>query len=128
AYAVRALRAPRRLAALLDAQVYRLVHWRRATGELNYRRFFDITDLVGVRVEDPVVFEATHARIFDWLARGWIHGLRIDHVDGLWDPEEYLARLRTRVGPATPILVEKILSPGERLRDTWLVDGTTGYE
>ncbi|HLY36423.1 MAG TPA: malto-oligosyltrehalose synthase, partial [Candidatus Binatia bacterium] len=116
-----------RLAALLDAQAYRLVYWRRAAGEINYRRFFNVSDLVGVRVEDPTVFAATHARIADWLGRGRLAGLRVDHVDGLWDPAGYLERLRGLAG-GVPVWVEKILTGDERLPDDWPVAGTTGYE
>jgi len=116
-----------RLAALLHAQAYRLTHWRAAAGDINYRRFFNVSDLVGIRVEDPDVFAATHALIRDWLARGWLDGLRVDHVDGLWDPRVYLERLRELAG-AAPIWVEKILAADEQLRTEWPVAGTTGYE
>ena len=87
-----------------------------------YRRFFTIDDLAGVRVEDPWVFEATHAKVFELIGDGLVQGLRIDHPDGLADPRGYLERL-----PHVPVWVEKILEPGERLRD-WPVEGTTGYE
>ena len=111
-------------AAVHDRQHYELVHYSRANTELNYRRFFAITTLAGVRVEDPAVFDATHARVRDWVAG--VHGLRIDHPDGLADPAGYLHRLRT-VAPDSWITVEKILEPGERLPD-WPVAGTTGYD
>jgi (1->4)-alpha-D-glucan 1-alpha-D-glucosylmutase len=120
-----------RLKALLDAQVYALAHWRRAAHEINYRRFFDINELVALRTEDPQVFGATHRRVIQWVKDGQVDGLRVDHVDGLLDPEEYLVRLRSvteRVRGGVPIVVEKILSDGERLRESWPVDGTTGYE
>jgi (1->4)-alpha-D-glucan 1-alpha-D-glucosylmutase len=117
---------PTRLRALMDAQAYRLVDWRRAAGETSYRRFFNVSDLVGVRVEDPAVFAGTHARVLRWVGRGWLDGLRIDHVDGLWDPLAYLHRLRDTAG--IPLWVEKILAAGERLRADWPVAGTTGYE
>ena len=124
-----------RLEALLDAQPYRLVHWRRAGDDLNYRRFFEINDLIGVRVEDPLVFAATHARVLGWVADGTISGLRVDHIDGLLDPAAYLDALAAAVAAArptgatgTPILVEKILAAGESLRCDWPVAGTTGYE
>ena len=115
------------LAAILDAQHWRLAWWRTAAHDLNYRRFFNITDLVGVRVEDPEVFEIVHRLPLDLVRRGLVHGLRIDHIDGLVDPAGYCARLRALVGPDVPLVVEKILEPGERLRD-WPIDGTTGYE
>ncbi|MCS0502237.1 malto-oligosyltrehalose synthase [Ancylobacter mangrovi] len=115
------------LAALLETQHWRLAWWRTAADELNYRRFFNITDLVGVRVEDPAVFEATHALILSLVRRGLVQGLRIDHVDGLVDPAGYLERLRAAVGPDVPVFVEKILEPGEVL-PAWPIDGTTGYE
>ncbi len=82
---------------LLEQQVYRLSYWRVASEEINYRRFFDINDLAGLRTEDPRVFEATHARIFRWIAEGGVTGLRIDHPDGLADPAGYLRRLQERL-------------------------------
>lgn len=122
-----------RLRALLDLQSWRLGHWRRAARELNYRRFFDVGELAAVRVEDASVFEVTHGWILDRIADRTIDGVRIDHVDGLRDPDAYLARLRQaidarRPGEALPIFVEKILSPGESLPTRWATDGTTGYE
>jgi (1->4)-alpha-D-glucan 1-alpha-D-glucosylmutase len=94
--------------------------WDEETGW--YRRFFTIDELAGVRVEDPWVFDATHAKVLELIADGLVQGLRIDHPDGLADPRGYLERL-----PPVPIWVEKVLEPGERLRD-WPVEGTTGYE
>jgi (1->4)-alpha-D-glucan 1-alpha-D-glucosylmutase len=124
-----------RLEALLEAQPYRLVHWRRAGHDLNYRRFFEINDLIGIRVEDPAVFTATHARVLDWIADGTIAGLRVDHIDGLLDPGAYLDALAAATAAPSrdaarggPILVEKILGEGEELRWDWPVAGTTGYE
>ena len=124
-----------RLEALLDAQAYRLVHWRRAGHDLNYRRFFEINDLIGVRVEDPAVLAATHERLLGWAADGTIAGLRVDHIDGLLDPAAYLDALAAAVSAArprgsarVPILVEKILGGDEALRCAWPVAGTTGYE
>jgi (1->4)-alpha-D-glucan 1-alpha-D-glucosylmutase len=122
-----------RVDALLALQNWRPVHWRRGPREINYRRFFDIGELAAVRAEDPAVFAVTHQWILDRVADGLVDGLRIDHVDGLRDPEAYLARLRAAVderrpGERLPILVEKILSPGEHLPPTWATDGTTGYE
>jgi len=115
------------LGRLIGEQHYRLVHWRRAATELNYRRFFDVSDLVGLRVEDDAVFELAHALVVDLLGRDGVDGVRIDHVDGLRDPEAYLRRLRARVD-VPRVWVEKILHPGEELPETWPVDGTTGYE
>jgi (1->4)-alpha-D-glucan 1-alpha-D-glucosylmutase len=122
-----------RLRALLDSQVYALVFWRRAAHEINYRRFFDINELVALRMEDPAVFGATHRRIIQWVKDGQLDGLRIDHVDGLRNPRDYLARLSATIqqvlpGAEIPIFVEKILSGRERLRAEWPVAGTTGYE
>jgi (1->4)-alpha-D-glucan 1-alpha-D-glucosylmutase len=124
-----------RLRELLEAQHYRLAFWRRVN-EINYRRFFDINDLVAVRVESENVFDATHRLVLDWVRDGVLDGLRIDHVDGLRDPAAYLTRLRERVetlrhagAPARfPIVVEKILSGDERLPTAWPVEGTTGYD
>jgi (1->4)-alpha-D-glucan 1-alpha-D-glucosylmutase len=110
-----------------DHQHYELVSWRRADRELNYRRFFAVSSLAAVRVEDPTVFEATHAELLRWVAAGEVHGLRIDHPDGLTDPTGYLQRLRERA-PGCWLIVEKILEPGEQLPDVWPVDGTTGYD
>jgi malto-oligosyltrehalose synthase len=112
----------------LDEQAYLLAHWRDANARVDYRRFFDIPDLVGVRVDDPSVFELTHALILDLVRDGCVQGLRIDHVDGLRDPLGYLRRLREAVGPDVPIWVEKILGPDEQLSPAWPVEGTTGYE
>ena len=102
----------------------RFFDWDRETGW--YRRFFDIGELAGVRVEDPEVFDETHAKILDLVHAGLVDGLRIDHPDGLANPREYLDRLRER--GVERIWVEKILEPGERLRADWPVEGTTGYE
>lgn len=122
-----------RLGALLELQRWRLAHWRETKRELHFRRFFDVTELVAVRIEDPAVFDAYHAWTLAQVARGRIDGLRVDHVDGLLDPHAYLAMLRAaldarRPGAHVPILVEKILAHGEALRPEWPVDGTTGYE
>jgi (1->4)-alpha-D-glucan 1-alpha-D-glucosylmutase len=124
---------PLRLRRLLDAQVYRLVYWRRAARELNYRRFFDVNDLIALHMEDPQVFAATHALVLEWKHRGWIDGFRIDHPDGLLDPLEYFQRLASAAFGASerremPIFAEKILSPGEWPRREWPVAGTTGYD
>jgi (1->4)-alpha-D-glucan 1-alpha-D-glucosylmutase len=117
-----------RLRRLLEAQHYRLVHWRRGPAEINYRRFFEVNDLAALRVEDDDVFRETHAFMLGLVHDGVVAGLRVDHIDGLLDPRGYLERLRAAVPAGTPIFVEKILSPGEQLRPEWPVDGTTGYE
>ncbi|QUW94549.1 Maltooligosyl trehalose synthase [Streptomyces sp. V17-9] len=115
------------LPRLLDAQWYRPVWWRLARTELNYRRFFSISELIGVRVEDPEVFEATHATILRLLREGVVDGLRVDHPDGLADPDGYLERLHEASGGRWTV-VEKILADGERLPAAWPVAGTTGYD
>ena len=109
-------------------QHYRLVHWRRGNAELTYRRFFDVSDLAAVRVDDPAVFDATHAEVLRWRAAGELDGLRIDHPDGLTAPGAYLRRLRAAIGDDAWLLVEKILGPDETLPLSWPADGTTGYE
>jgi (1->4)-alpha-D-glucan 1-alpha-D-glucosylmutase len=109
-----------------DRQHYQLIHHSRGNSEINYRRFFAITTLAGVRVEDPGVFSATHALVRDWCAAG-VAGLRIDHPDGLRDPLGYLHRLRSFASEQW-ITVEKILEPSEELPNTWPVAGTTGYD
>ncbi|MDX6481309.1 MAG: (1-_4)-alpha-D-glucan 1-alpha-D-glucosylmutase [Gaiellaceae bacterium] len=102
----------------------RFFDWDPETGW--YRRFFDVGELAGVRVEDPDVFEETHAKVLSLVADGFVDGLRVDHPDGLANPREYLQRLADR--GVRHVWVEKILEPGERLRDDWPVEGTTGYE
>jgi (1->4)-alpha-D-glucan 1-alpha-D-glucosylmutase len=130
-------KAGERVTALVNAQAYRLAFWRRAARLINYRRFFDINELVALRMEDEEVFDAVHAHVLDWVAAGEVNGLRVDHIDGLLDPLGYLQRLRHRANERTgapprddsfPIVVEKILTPGEKLRVEWPVQGTTGYE
>jgi (1->4)-alpha-D-glucan 1-alpha-D-glucosylmutase len=128
------------LHALLESQHYRLTWWRNAAEEINWRRFFEVTDLAAVRVEQDSVFEATHELIFRLYAEGLIDGVRIDHVDGLADPAAYCRKLRERLESLTPqrpafllrtapyIIVEKILASGEQLHTDWSVNGTTGYE
>jgi (1->4)-alpha-D-glucan 1-alpha-D-glucosylmutase len=118
---------PTALDAVVQKQHYRLAGWRRGNAELNYRRFFDVSTLAGIRVEDPRVFGATHALLLRWCARGWIDGFRVDHPDGLHDPTEYFERLRT-AAPRAWIVAEKILQPGETVTQDWPVAGTTGYE
>jgi (1->4)-alpha-D-glucan 1-alpha-D-glucosylmutase len=116
------------LDALLERQNYRLAFWRTAGRELDYRRFFDIHTLAALRMEDDAVFFDTHELVIGWLKAGVIDGLRIDHPDGLRDPEGYLRRLEKEAGPGTFVVVEKILEPGERLPRSWPVAGTTGYD
>jgi (1->4)-alpha-D-glucan 1-alpha-D-glucosylmutase len=116
------------MSRLHDMQSYRLMDWRLAPSGLSYRRFFEITGLVGVRVEDPQVFEAVHRTTFELLEAGLIDGLRIDHVDGLADPGKYLKDLRQRIGPDRYLVIEKILGEGETLPADWPIQGTTGYE
>jgi len=120
-------RDPTKLTALLDRQHYRLVPWREAESRIDYRRFFNIDGLVGVRVEDPAVFDAMHGRTLKLVADGLVQGLRVDHIDGLRQPHSYQRRLR-EAAPDARIVVEKILEAGETLPDAWLIDGTTGYE
>jgi (1->4)-alpha-D-glucan 1-alpha-D-glucosylmutase len=122
-----------RLHRLLERQHYRLAWWRAAADEINWRRFFDIISLAGLRVELPEVFDATHELILKLYAEGTIDGVRVDHVDGLADPRSYCRKLYRRMQTVRPeqaplIWVEKILAPFETLRTDWLVDGTTGYD
>ena len=130
----------KRLHQLLEHQTYRLASWRTAADDINWRRFFDINELGGLRVERAAVFEATHAKLFELIERGLVDGLRIDHIDGLADPRGYCRKLRRRVDRLQaarpieaavehfPIYVEKILGVDEHLHQDWLTDGTTGYE
>ncbi|HTO09590.1 MAG TPA: malto-oligosyltrehalose synthase [Myxococcota bacterium] len=118
---------PELLHSLLERQNYRLAHWRTAARELSYRRFFDVADLVAVRVEDRTVFAETHAALLERVAAGEIAGLRVDHVDGLRDPRGYLEWLAA-AAPEAWRVVEKILAHGETLPDSWPVAGTTGYD
>ncbi|HQR53495.1 MAG TPA: malto-oligosyltrehalose synthase [Burkholderiales bacterium] len=130
------------LHALLEAQAYRLAYWRVASDEINYRRFFDINDLAALRMEDEVVFDATHHLVLDLVAAGQIEGLRIDHPDGLYDPAAYFRHLQDRISlawgvnaaePASRqslplyVVLEKITAGYERLPEAWRVHGTTGY-
>ncbi|GAB3700689.1 malto-oligosyltrehalose synthase [Mariniluteicoccus flavus] len=115
------------VADVLARQHYRLAPWRSGADELNYRRFFAVTTLAGVRVEEPEVFDATHERVLRWVDEDHIEGLRIDHPDGLVDPGAYLTRLR-EAAPKAWIIAEKILEHGEQLPADWPVEGTTGYD
>ena len=112
---------------LLERQNYRLAHWKTAVQELDYRRFFDINTLISLRMEDQQVFEDSHRLILEWVHKGVIDGLRVDHPDGLRDPAEYCERLRQAAGDAW-VVIEKILEPGEALPSDWPVAGTTGYD
>jgi len=115
------------LDAFLNQQHYRLAYWKTSGQQLGYRRFFDVNSLVGLRVEREYVFEETHALVLEWLRSGVLDGVRVDHPDGLRDPLAYLDRLREQA-PDAWVIVEKILEPGEFLRDNWPVQGTTGYD
>ena len=115
------------VAAVLRRQHWRLAHWRTENDSLTYRRFFNISGLIGVRVEDPAVFDLIHAVPLRLLREGLVDGLRVDHVDGLADPTGYCTKLREEAGPDAILLVEKILGLGEALRP-WPITGTTGYE
>jgi len=128
-----------RLEGFLNEQNYRLSYWRVATEEINYRRFFDVNELAAIRMEEPEVFTATHSLVLDFIREGRITGLRLDHTDGLYDPEGYFQTLQASVRqslhegdlPATaPIYVvaEKILGAGEDLRRGWAISGTSGYD
>ena len=121
---------------ILEKQAYRLVYWRVASDEINYRRFFSVNDLAGVRVEEDQVFDETHRLVLNLIRDGKVDGLRLDHPDGLYDPTGYFQKLQERVGEALGVseeeplyvLVEKILAPHEGLPEDWPVAGTTGYE
>lgn len=124
---------------ILNDQAYRLAYWRVAAEEINYRRFFDINELAAIRMEDPAVFEESHALLFRLLKEGAVTGLRIDHVDGLYDPADYLSKLQAWARSTLPespqahdrplyVVVEKILGVNEELPANWLVYGTSGYE
>ncbi|WP_395744829.1 malto-oligosyltrehalose synthase [Prosthecobacter sp.] len=117
-----------RLDQLLSLQSYRLSSWRVAAEEINYRRFFDVNTLAAIRMELPEVFAATHRLLFELIDAGHLAGVRIDHIDGLAYPRQYLDRLRERGGDGLYLMVEKILGPDEKLVADWPVQGTTGYE
>jgi (1->4)-alpha-D-glucan 1-alpha-D-glucosylmutase len=114
---------------LLELQAYRLSSWRTATHEINYRRFFDINDLAGIRVELPEVFDQVHVRLAEMLQSGDVTGVRLDHIDGLHKPAAYFSRLLAAADPSRAIylVIEKIVTDGEPLRPDWQVHGTTGY-
>ena len=112
---------------LLTEQFFRLAYWKVGNEELNYRRFFTVNDLISLRIEDEQVFETTHSLILQLVEEGKFDGLRIDHIDGLYDPAQYLNRLREKA-PEIYLIVEKILEPQEELPITWPIQGTTGYD
>ena len=124
--------SPDRLNALLEQQAYTLRYWVSGSRELNYRRFFDIPDLAGLRTDEPEVFEAVHSRTLPWLLEGTVSGVRIDHIDGLREPALYLQQLHDiaeRMNGEPPyVVVEKILVGAEELPARWCAAGTTGYE
>ena len=112
---------------LLEHQAYRLAYWRTAADEINYRRFFDINELVALRMELPAVFEAAHSLLWRLISDGKVTGIRIDHPDGLLDPVAYFKQLQQLTGQPLYVVAEKILSPGETLNSDWRIAGTTGY-
>jgi (1->4)-alpha-D-glucan 1-alpha-D-glucosylmutase len=116
------------LEMLLQKQFFRLSYWKVASEEINYRRFFNINELISLRMEDRSVLAHTHSLIFRLIDEGRISGLRIDHVDGLYDPTAYLRALRARIGGDKYVVVEKILASNEDIPDFWPVHGTTGYD
>lgn len=118
---------PDDLTALHEAQHWRLRHWELERDGITHRRFFNVTALIGMRVEDPAVFDATHSLIIELVEAGLVDGLRVDHIDGLADPKAYLDRVHEAL-PDTPVWVEKILVGSERLDPDWQTVGTTGYE
>jgi (1->4)-alpha-D-glucan 1-alpha-D-glucosylmutase len=126
-------RNPHLLHQLLEQQHYRLAYWRPANDEINYRRFFGINELIAVHAEDPVVFARSHELVRKLAAEDVVHGVRVDHVDGLLDPLGYLRQLRIELETVSParvpwLVVEKVLDPSERLGTHWPIDGTTGYD
>jgi (1->4)-alpha-D-glucan 1-alpha-D-glucosylmutase len=118
---------PKALDEFVQMQNYLLMFWRNGDAVLNYRRFFTISSLAGIRIEEEWVFDQVFALVKRWLNDGWVDGLRVDHADGLRHPKEFLRRLR-EIAPKASIVVEKILGPGEPLDPSWPVDGTTGYD
>jgi (1->4)-alpha-D-glucan 1-alpha-D-glucosylmutase len=117
---------PDTLHDLLDQQNYRLAWWQAADRDLGYRRFFDVNTLIGLAIENPQVFEATHGLLMELVRTGAADGIRVDHVDGMQDPDAYLHRLKEQI--PCYVVVEKILAFDERLPENWPVEGTTGYE
>src|SRR5690606_14870190 len=113
---------------LLERQHYKLVYWKESEKKINFRRFFTINDLICLRMEDEKVFEDYHTFIFKLCEEGLFSGLRIDHIDGLFDPVGYLERLRNKVGEEMYLIIEKILEWDEKLPQNWRIQGTSGYE
>ncbi len=131
--------SPERLERFLEEQNYRLSFWRVATDEINYRRFFDVNDLAAIRMEAPAVFSAAHGLVFELIAEGRVTGLRLDHTDGLYDPQAYFCALQQGIRQALGrrdednslplyIVAEKILAAGEKLPRAWAISGTSGYD
>jgi (1->4)-alpha-D-glucan 1-alpha-D-glucosylmutase len=118
----------RELNALIQDQHWRAAHFRVAADDINYRRFFNINELAGLRMELPELFDYAHRLVFELLRDGVLDGLRIDHIDGLLDPKGYLLRLRERAPGPCYLIVEKILARHEALPEDWPVQGTTEYE
>lgn len=116
------------LTALLEAQVYRLCSWQETDHQINFRRFFTVNGLICLNMQSEEVFRLYHKKIKELLDENIIQGIRLDHIDGLYDPEEYLFRLRQLAGEQTYIVIEKILEPGEQLPAHWPIQGTTGYD
>jgi malto-oligosyltrehalose synthase/4-alpha-glucanotransferase len=119
---------PERLLAIVQDQSYRLCHWRETDGQINYRRFFTVNGLICLNIQNVDVLQSHHETIFSLVDEGLFQGLRIDHIDGLYDPLAYLTALRQRTGSQTYVLVEKILGPQEFLPAAWPVQGNTGYD
>ncbi len=117
-----------RLDRLIAQQRWRIAFFRVAADDINYRRFFNVNELAGLRMEQPAVFDHAHGFVFRLIADGVLDGLRIDHIDGLYDPKAYCLRVRAKAPRPITLHVEKILGPHEALREDWLADGTTGYE
>ena len=118
----------RSLDVLIGEQFWRVASHRVASDEVNYRRFFDVNDLAGLRIEMAPVFQHTHRRLLQMIERREIDGVRLDHIDGLFDPKKYLDDFRSAVGHTIYVIVEKILAPHEHLRESWPISGTTGYD
>jgi malto-oligosyltrehalose synthase/4-alpha-glucanotransferase len=116
------------LLQIAEAQHYRLCHWQETDSEINFRRFFTINGLICLNIQDKNVFDHYHQLIKEWLQKGYVQGLRVDHIDGLYDPTEYLNHLRQLAGQDTYVVVEKILEPHEGLPTGWPLQGNTGYD
>ena len=119
---------PEKLNKILDSQYYRLCWWKETERKINYRRFFTVNDLICLNIQLPEVFNDYHSYIKELVAKGYIQGLRVDHIDGLYDPARYLHDLRKLVGPDVYLLVEKILEQEESINHNWPIEGTTGYD